>query len=557
MKKIVKILLNGVVVVACSVLCLSLYSNWLDSEIAGLYDEKEDTLSCLGSAVKSKGNVWINETTKNDSLIIMGSSELSAPVNQNIKYNFPNTEYEGTTSCVGHAYVQNNLHAMNLGANYDSFKDSDIVIIESMQWFFDGDIDPSGYMSNFSELQFYEFLQNDLISQKNKEYLCNRFLEIESKRTTLRTVDEVTELAAGNDVLNAFGLTSKFAQHGMLKMENTGYDFLQTHILAKTYASNNIVGKAAYQLMRPYYYIRYQLMRLKDRYETYIELKNASNEIKKQVFNTDWNDQLEQAEEDGKAACNNNDIFVYDDYYTQYLEANWDGAKNSSAGTTALLSKEWEDYKFFLSVCNDLGIKPYIINVSCNAFYYDYIGLDPEMRMEYYKKLSTTAESYEISIYDGLVEREYEPYIYADVMHLGWKGWIYVTKAITNHFNGIESDEKIEETNPALISSGESMESAVENLKDTSESVNGDINVAMVSDQGIEKLTVPNLVPDARYAYAIIEGSVYDLHRGMGGSFYSDMKDGDKIKESAAVTLYFVTYDGSSYYVDTILNRGH
>ena len=31
-------------------------------------------------------------------------------------------------------------------------------------------------------------------------------------------------------------------------------------------------------------------------------------------------------------------------------------------------------------------------------------------------------------------DKEYEPYFYCDVMHLGWKGWPYVLQNIIEHF---------------------------------------------------------------------------------------------------------------------------
>lgn len=55
-------------------------------------------------------------------------------------------------------------------------------------------------------------------------------------------------------------------------------------------------------------------------------------------------------------------------------------------------SKEMNDYKFFLSVCNELNIKPYIILPPVNGWYYDYVGLSKEKRDEYYKTVEKMAE---------------------------------------------------------------------------------------------------------------------------------------------------------------------
>jgi D-alanine transfer protein len=35
--------------------------------------------------------------------------------------------------------------------------------------------------------------------------------------------------------------------------------------------------------------------------------------------------------------------------------------------------------------------------------------------------------------YLNLQDKEYEPYFYFDVMHLGWKGWLYVDEQFCKH----------------------------------------------------------------------------------------------------------------------------
>lgn len=435
MKRLIKgIVICGVIL--CTVqLAITMYGKYLDSKIAHLYTEKEETLSFInGESIKDKGNSWIKESAKNGNLVVMGSSELSSPVSQNIKYNFPNDDYAGNISMIGHANVQNGLHAMDLGANYENLKESNIVIIESIQWFFGSDISADGYMANFSELQFYEFLHNDLISEKNKKYLCRRFFDMEKARTTALTSDKVQELSASKTALNPFGIISKFVNHGLLKVVNREYDFPQTHILAKLYSGDNLVNKLLYHAMRPYFYIRQEIMNLKDKFNTYHYLQDIEKSITKKKLSADWENQLKKAEQDGAAACTNNEVYVYDDYYATYLADGWADLKNASKGSTALDSKEWDDYQFLLNVCEELKLKPYIINVSSNGYYYDYIGIDPAMRQQYYKKNNALADKYRMPIYSELKEKEYEPYVFADVMHLGWKGWIYVTKAITEHW---------------------------------------------------------------------------------------------------------------------------
>ena len=100
-----------------------------------------------------------------------------------------------------------------------------------------------------------------------------------------------------------------------------------------------------------------------------------------------------------------------------------------------MISAEWKDYEFFLGVCNELDLHPYVVIMSTNGFYYDYIGITKNKRDEYYDASEQISAKYGIECLN-LKDQEYEPYFYCDVMHLGWKGWPYVCKKIVEHFSG-------------------------------------------------------------------------------------------------------------------------
>lgn len=97
-------------------------------------------------------------------------------------------------------------------------------------------------------------------------------------------------------------------------------------------------------------------------------------------------------------------------------------------------SKEWDDYELFLKTCKELELKPYFIIVPTNGFYYDYLGLSKEKRTQFYDKLESMAKDHGFDYLD-MRQKEYEPYFFKDIMHLGWKGWIYVSKKITEYYS--------------------------------------------------------------------------------------------------------------------------
>ena len=97
-------------------------------------------------------------------------------------------------------------------------------------------------------------------------------------------------------------------------------------------------------------------------------------------------------------------------------------------------SKEMEDYKFFLSVCKDLDIKPYIVVQPVNGWFYDFSGLDKDKREDWNNTVKKIAEDNNFEVLD-LHDYDYKKYFLLDSQHLGKEGWLKVDEGIYNHFN--------------------------------------------------------------------------------------------------------------------------
>lgn len=423
MKKALRFGIHACVILVAVVVFYQIYSDYLEERINTLYAQHAVTVNhAMGVPSKDKGNILAAKSLENHNMVVLGSSELGSPVPENIRKLFPNNLYPSDITCFGHAYVQNFEHAMNLAANYTALKDNGITIIESLQWFSGNDIDIKGFLSNFSELQFYEFLQNDCISEKNKLHLCRRYMQLEnSSGKKLQTlINKYYKPGVSGNLFSAV-IEGEIA-------------FPSTYLYANLYSSPNSIYRICYQLLRPYYWARYKFLQLKDKHDAYIWLKNLKNEEPPKQVELDWKQIYQTAEKHGKEACTNNDIYVYDAYYTKYLQKTYAELKGRSSKEKLLVSKEWEDYVFFLDVCKELGLSPYIVSMSTNGWYYDYLGIDKNKRDLLYDKLETGAKEYGMGFL-SCRDHEYEPYFYCDVMHLGWKGWPYVTQNIIAHFS--------------------------------------------------------------------------------------------------------------------------
>lgn len=434
MKKVVSALLR----IACSLAVLigAIYAldHYLDVQIAKQYAKQAYVVDrANGLPEKDKGNALLQEALSEKGMLLLGSSELSSPVPQNPKNLFPNQFYPHPVQYVGHAGVQNALHGMFLGANSDVAKKSDLVLVESMQWYFPESSD--AFMSNFSELLFYEFLQNDQISEDNKQYLCHRFMEMDQGR-----VHDVTEALTTKTAESAGGfvkgMLGKALQKSHLRIMDGTSAFPQTHLLAKLYVAEDIGSKILRVTLSPYYQLRYTFLRLKDKFDVYQYLRKTSRQPSMDA-NTikaiNWQEIYSVAEKQGKAACTNNALYVDDEYYTKYLADKYEAIQDIYSNYDLLNASEWRDYRFMLSVCRDLGLKPYIVVMSTNGCYYDYAGIDKLKRNACFTQMEDLAKKEGLDVLN-LADQEYTPYFYCDGMHLGWKGWPYVSENLALHF---------------------------------------------------------------------------------------------------------------------------
>lgn len=385
--------------VATVIVAAMVFESWLDNQIDKMYNVSAYTKPInlkYDDYTKDKGQLILEQSAANDNVILMGSSELNSWAGQNPVNMFPNTTLNDNLTIVGQAYVQSLLHSMKAGtpALEDTKK---LGLVVSLQWFYGDDIDTSGFAANFSEYQFYQCMKNDRLSAESKNYICSRTSEL------------LTEIE--------------------------GYDDIK--IYAWLHSQNSIFTTAACTVLSPYYSLREKALSIKDKLDTYQLLKKTSGDAKEpEVLDLDWNQAMQNAEAEGASFCTNNEYYVADEYYDTYLRDIIDTLKDIEAETT-MNSKEMQDFEMFLQICKENGIEPYIIIMNTNGLYYDYVGIDSERRNDLYDEVEKRAKAQGAEVL-RLSKYEYEPYFMLDVMHLGWKGWLYVDEQISKHYAEIK-----------------------------------------------------------------------------------------------------------------------
>ena len=113
----------------------------------------------------------------------------------------------------------------------------------------------------------------------------------------------------------------------------------------------------------------------------------------------------------------------------EYVEPKYKELKDTQKDMSYDESLEYEDLELFLNISKELGLDLHLISVPVHGIWYDYVGFPKEKRQSYYKKIREIASSHKTALLD-LSNHEYTDYFLKDIMHLGWKGWLYIDEEI-------------------------------------------------------------------------------------------------------------------------------
>lgn len=353
-----------------------------------IYEKKElliyhntDSRNSCKTALK-----WVME---GNSIPVFGSSELSAA--DDVAYPpvlFKNGNADFNMVLMGRGYMQSLHHAVTLGGIADVIPGKKVVLILSPQWFTASHLSSESYAGRFSERMFSKFLRNPRISYDIKEKVINRM-------KTLLTADpgQLARLETYEKVY------LKRSLNPIAQIEIRAYDsfmdYRQIYLLEKEMES----------------------------------LKKEKNGVTVTADQIDFDALMEKAEKAGEKACTNNNLYIYDEYYDKYVRDGEKDEKGSSSENSYLSSPEYEDLRIFLDVCRETDITPLIVSIPVNGRWYDWTGFPKEDREGYYKNIREICQEYQVELAD-FSDKEYEPYFLKDIMHLGWKGWVYLDEAV-------------------------------------------------------------------------------------------------------------------------------
>ncbi len=175
MIKLKAFLLSLVLVIATLALLNVTYVKKIDD----YYKVKDNSIRYNTSYEKYKSRDILTSNITPNTLVLMGSSELVATINEDYH---PNKNFLTTTIFnimqIGTSYSQNIIQATTLGSIEGSMSKRKVAIVESVQWFEKDGTHQDAFLNKASQEHIFHMLDNDKISKETKEKLINRIIEI-------------------------------------------------------------------------------------------------------------------------------------------------------------------------------------------------------------------------------------------------------------------------------------------------------------------------------------------------------------------------------------------
>ncbi|WP_026575635.1 D-alanyl-lipoteichoic acid biosynthesis protein DltD [Bacillus sp. UNC438CL73TsuS30] len=325
-------------------------------------------------------------------LPIYGSSEL-ARLDRFHPSNYFKENYDGFTPfLIGRGGSISLIHFLNFAEHMDQLKGKKIVFVLSPQWFQPQGADLSHFVPNYSILQGYDLAFNDKIDPKVKQIAIKRMLQFKPVQDD--------------------------------RMLSTLY---QAEI------SNNPLDKRKAAFVRPFARAYRGMLTKKDLYYAIAGGISRKRDISPEVRNKSWAELKHEADQMGKRQATNNSFYVINAKYNK-IKKRVPQLKDSKIGASYGKSVEYLDFQLVLDLLKQSGAKPLFISVPVNGKWYDYIGFPKDGRTSYYKRIKNQIESQGYPIAD-FSNHEYDPYFMKDTIHIGWKGWVYVDKAIKDFYD--------------------------------------------------------------------------------------------------------------------------
>ncbi len=387
----------------CCLLCIAIILAGVTLYIRGTMPDYPDSLGSDPNVTEKITGLYMmrQAAQQPDTLLIFGSSELKTTDICTHPANFFAGKRCGIqVDLIGRGSCQSLVHALAIAAGGEELNGKKVVLITAPQSYVEEGIAADLFMANFSELQVLAMLQDDTISDEVKTYLSARI------QTLIERYNE---------------------ENGTSLQQHTAAGLL-TNAKAD---GNGFVSS----LLLPYRVLSGWALDCKDRVEARAIMRRYED-VSAPQNNTpvDWAAEEEAALAQAASMVTNNEFYMQDDYYSTYVGRKLKQQEGKDSALSYDVSPEYDDLRCLLDICRQKNMEVLFVHVPMNGGWNDYTGFTADRRESYYQKVRAITEEYDNVTLLDLTRFEYEPYFLCDTMHLGWKGWLEVDRAIIEFY---------------------------------------------------------------------------------------------------------------------------
>ena len=373
-----------------ALLTLALYLHIINQKLANYYKVSDNSIRYNFEFTKYKGRDILKDNIDDKTLVVLGSSELGKVSEHpfHIKQLFNYDDFH--IMAIGGGNFQNIIQASMLGSLGNDFPKQKFILSESFIWFDQFGMNPKAFLSRVSNEHVYYTLINPKISKETKEKFMKRVLEL------------------SKDNKNVHETFERYKRR-LVDHKGTIVDDWLIKIDVEKFALNNKIS----------FYFTGNVTPIP-----------SSGPV---TPNYDWKELQNKYLNDAKVRTEGNDFGIEKRYYASEIQNRLEKLKNSAAKYKYDISTEYDDYALVLQMAKEMGLEVEVVNFPINGKWYDYIGIGPEQRAIYSKKITEITESFGYKIMD-LTSKEYEPYYMYDTVHPGWKGWPEVAEEMLKFY---------------------------------------------------------------------------------------------------------------------------
>ncbi|MCR2041987.1 D-alanyl-lipoteichoic acid biosynthesis protein DltD [Parvibacter caecicola] len=352
-----------------------------------------------------------------DVKFLLGSSELTQSIEDSAYpvHFFEEHNFGFRVMCIGGAGYQSLWSAIMTGALDEEgvIPGRKIALLLGNCWFYEGGCTPEAFLNSFSDEALQECLMNPGLSSATKAGICRRVEELGVSSQTVEDLSSTTLIGEMNRFLR-----------GLLPEKE-------------------------------------RRQQLADAIDNSCQRDSSSSALELEF---DWAAFFDKVESQGKAACTNNDVGINDWYYSEYAER-WfeENQKKDFESFSRWSDEEFGDLALFLNVCKDLNIEPLLIIEPAKGQYYDTTQYDQKSREVLYERMRGFLDEAGVDYLD-LSYYDYDLYYLRDVMHMAWKGWAQIDRALVSFYSG---ESVLDEKSPSFPEYGD--ETGAEHIAEEAE----------------------------------------------------------------------------------------